>query len=116
MFEDQLIRLALGKEANVHFSPGAATGKFIEEKAQKTKDAWVRHLVKALPGIDVLGKSGYTFKDDDGSAVMVDEVPRGAKPIQLSTSIAESCAKRMGHVTLDKCGHTYCDVVPSLPI
>jgi hypothetical protein len=60
-FEDQLVRLAMGKAPNVHFNPGVTTGKLSTVKVEAARDAWVRHMVRSLPGVDIIGKTGYTF-------------------------------------------------------
>ncbi len=72
-FEDQLLRMAMGKAANVIFQPGVHTGKLTEDKVKTITDAWVRYVCRSLPGIDVAGQCRYIFTDGGDQAPKADE-------------------------------------------
>jgi hypothetical protein len=83
-FEDQLIRLTMGKTQNASFVPGVHTGKFTEEKCAIVKDAWVRWVIRSLPAVDVLSKVDYVLVDKGdgpgGGAIDKDEAPNVHNP------------------------------------
>ena len=72
-FEDQLIRLAMGKPPNGHFIPGVDTGKLDADTIDDIMDKWILSVCRALSGIDILGLSGYVPKGSCGAATS-DEV------------------------------------------
>ena len=81
-FEDQLIRLALGKTPNEVFNPGVHTGKLAEEKILTTRDAWVKFLSRTFPGVDVVDKTGYKFSAADSAATKPDDPEEASQPNQ----------------------------------
>ncbi len=74
-FEDQLIRMALGKAANGHFSPNVHTGKLSSDKVVAIKDAWVKSMSRALSGVNIVDAAKYTFKEEPGDDKKEDEAP-----------------------------------------
>jgi hypothetical protein len=74
IFEDQVLRMAMGKAANQSFSPGVHSGKLNDEKVRTITDSWVRFICRSLPGVDVVEKSAYVFADGGDAAPKADEV------------------------------------------
>lgn len=67
-FEDQLLRMAMGKAANQIFQPGVHSGKLTAEKVQTITESWVRYVSRSLPGVDVVQKANFVFVEGGGAS------------------------------------------------
>ncbi len=73
-FEDQLLRMAMGKAANQSSQPGVHTGKLTAEKAQTITESWVRYVSRTLPGVDVVRKANFVFVEGGDVSLVQPEV------------------------------------------
>jgi hypothetical protein len=73
-FENQLVRLTLGKPPRKVFEPKVVTGRMTKEKIITCRDSWVKYVSKQLELNTLAADVSYTFAVGDADEPEADEV------------------------------------------